>query len=47
LPLAFGLEVFLGLGFWGLWLNSSALGFLVWEAFGKELLKGRELQGNF
>jgi hypothetical protein len=26
----------LGLGFWGLWLDSFALGFLVWEAFGRE-----------
>jgi hypothetical protein len=33
LPLVFGLEGFLGLGVLGLWLDSFALGFLVWEAF--------------
>jgi hypothetical protein len=27
---------FLGLGFWGLWLDHFALGSLVWEAFGRE-----------
>jgi hypothetical protein len=36
LPLAFGLKGFLGLGFLGIWLDSFALGFLVWEAFGRE-----------
>jgi hypothetical protein len=38
LPLA--LEGFLGLGFLGLWLgfwlDSFALGFLMWETFGRE-----------
>jgi hypothetical protein len=33
LPLVFGLEGLLGLGVLGLWLDSFALGFLVWEAF--------------
>jgi hypothetical protein len=38
LPLAFALEGSLGLRFLGLelWLDSFALGFLVWEAFGRE-----------
>jgi hypothetical protein len=30
------LESFWGLGFLGHWLDSFALGFLVWEAFGRE-----------
>jgi hypothetical protein len=33
MPLAFALEGFLG---FGLCLDSFALGFLVWEAFGRE-----------
>jgi hypothetical protein len=30
------LESFWGLGFLGHWIDSFALGFLVWEAFGRE-----------
>jgi hypothetical protein len=45
LPLA--LEGFLSLGFLGLWLDSFALGFLVWEAFGrKRIAKGKLLKGK-
>jgi hypothetical protein len=36
LPLAFASEGFLGLGFLGLWLDYFALGFWVWEDFGRE-----------
>jgi hypothetical protein len=45
-PLAFGLEGFLVFGFWGLWLYSFVLGFLVWEAFGRERIAGKLLKGK-
>jgi hypothetical protein len=40
-----GMEGFLGLGFLGLWLDSFALDFLVWEAFGREKNCRREKYG--